>query len=146
MCLTGLRLRLLLFKEMIWMLQIYCSGNLLPHPLFTLNSLKYWFEFTWHLSIQFQLQVDKNCNATPIVPPQTQPIGAPGSGLNQNVSASLTSNAIRQSADQQHPHIHYINMQKQSQGSAIGSGVTNKVTIWITPTVGYLVIFPYVSW
>lgn len=77
--------------------------------------------------IYFQLQVDKNCNATPNAPQQIQQTGPPGSSVNQNVSASLTSNAIRQSADPQNPHLHYINMQKQ--GTINSGGVTNKVVM-----------------
>lgn len=50
--------------------------------------------------------------------------------MNQNVSASLTSNVIRQqTADAQNPHIHYINMQKQNQGMINSGGVANKVTM-----------------
>lgn len=80
--------------------------------------------------VKFQLQVDKNCNATPTAPQQIQQTGPPGSSVNQNVSASLTTNAIRQTADPLNPHIHYINMQKQNQATLNSSGVTNKVTIW----------------
>lgn len=77
--------------------------------------------------IKFQLQVDKNCNAAPTAPQQTQQTGPPGSSVHQNVSASLTSNVVRQAADPQNPHIHYINMQKQNQASINSGGVTNKV-------------------
>lgn len=80
------------------------------------------------MTIEFQLQVDKNCNATPIAQQQIQPIGPPGSSVNQNVSASLTSNAIRQqTADAQNPHIHYMNMQKQNQAAINSGGAANKV-------------------
>lgn len=78
--------------------------------------------------IKFQLQVDKNCNATPIATQQQiPPTGPPVGSVNQNVSASLTTNAIRQPTEQVNPHIHYINMQKQNQGTINSGGVTNKV-------------------
>ncbi|XP_037035357.1 tau-tubulin kinase homolog Asator isoform X3 [Bradysia coprophila] len=73
-----------------------------------------------------KLQVDKNCNATPIAPQQLQQTGPPGGSVNQNVSASLTSNVVRQPTEQQNPHLHYINVQKPNQGSINSGGVTNK--------------------
>lgn len=96
--------------------------------------------------IKFQLQVDKNCNATPLAPQQIQQTGPPGGSVNQNVSASLTSNAIRQNTDlQQNPHLHYINMQKQ--GSINSGGVTNKVIMcdMVVGSALFILFFLYFS-
>lgn len=71
----------------------------------------------------FQLHVDKNCNATPNPPQQVQQTSPP---VNQTISASLTTNAVRQGAEHTNPNPHYINMHKQNQG-LINSGAANKV-------------------
>lgn len=79
------------------------------------------FILSWNVNFilifKFQLQVDKNCNATPIAQQPTQQTGPPCSSVNQNVSVSST-NAIRQTLDQPNPPLHYINMQKPNHGSA----------------------------
>ncbi len=69
--------------------------------------------------------MDKNCNATPLAPQQIQQTGPPGSSVNQNVSASLTSNAVRQTADAVNPHLHYVKQNQASMNS--GGGAANKV-------------------